>query len=216
MIAYILIGLLSLSLLCLGAFYFAINLLNKKKEKKDIDIRNTFPYEKYPQLKTDNFFINILYFLSAIAPMVGSILFMTYHLGVISIFVSVFSIILLFFLVTIPFINIRKLKEHLYLDVGLVVMHFALSGFSLYLSYSICKLFDYQNVSAIIAIVISGILFLFSLCFVANPRLFDLKMQVKEEETIRPKVIPLALSEWLILLSTPLYLVPLILLATIL
>ena len=216
MISYILIGLLSLSVFSIGAFYFAINLLNKRKEKKNIDIRNTFPFEKIPFLKTDNFFINILYFLSLLSIVAGIILFMTYHLGVVTIFIGVISIILLFFVVVIPFVNINKLKEHLYLDIGMVVTHFALSGFLTYLSYSICKLTDYHNVTAIASLVVSGLIFLFSLCFVANPRLFDLRMQVKEEDVERPKIIPLAFSEWLLMLSPFLFLVPLILLSTVL
>ena len=216
MISYILIGLLSLSIFSLGAFYFAINLLNKRKEKKNIDIRNTFPFEKVPFLKTDNFFINILYFLSILAIVTGIILFMTYYLGVVTIFIGVISIILLFFLVTIPFVSINKLKEHLYLDVGLVVTYFALSGFITYLSYSICKLTYYHNATAIASLVVSALIFLFSLCFVANPRLFDLRMQVKEDDVERPKIIPLAFSEWLLMLSGSLFLVPLILLSTVL
>ncbi len=216
MITYVLIGLLSLSILCVGAFYFAINLLNRKRVNKGIDLRNSFPFEKIPLFKTDYFFINILYFLSILAPTSGVILFMTYHLGVVTIFTGVISVILLFFLAIIPFVTINKLKEHLYLDVGLIVTHFALCGFILYLSYSISKLYDYQNVTAIIAIVISGIFFIFSLCFVANPRLFDLKMKVEEEEISRPKVIPLAISEWLLLLTPSFFLIPLILLSSVL
>ena len=145
--------------------------------------------------------------------MTSNAIFVSLHHGVIVIFILVISVLLAFCLIAAPLLSLKTLKEHLYIDVAMMVLFFALNGFLTYFSYSICKLYDYKNVTAIIAMVVSAILLLFSLLFVFNPRIFDLRMN---EDNTRPKVIPLALSEWLIIFTSPLSIIPLILLAGIL
>ena len=45
MITYTLVGLLSLTIICLASYLFSINLLYKKKNKRAINIKNHFGYE---------------------------------------------------------------------------------------------------------------------------------------------------------------------------
>jgi hypothetical protein len=215
MITYILIGLIALSLFTLVSYFFAINIIYKKYNKESLNIRNTFMFEVCPQFKTDNFFIDVLLFISLASTLGGVIVFASSYLTVMPIVIAILSLIFLFCNAMIPFINIKFLKEHLYLNLGSIVCYFAISGLLTYLSYGICKLYDYQNVTAIIALVISALLLLGAFFFIFNPRIFDLKMDNKDGEVVRPKLIHLAFSEWLILFITPLILVPLILLSTI-
>ena len=216
MITYILIGLLTLIGVTLGSYFFSINIIYKKINKKNIDIRNTFPFEVVPQKKTDNFFINSLYLIYLLVLLASTIVFAFKFTSVLTVVIAVATFFITLFLSILPFTSFVSLKKHLYLNVGVVILFFLVNGLLTYLSYSICKLTDYHNATAIVSLVVSALIFLFSLCFVANPRLFDLKMQVKEEDVSRPKVIPLALSEWLLMFSAPLFLIPLILLATVL
>lgn len=218
MIPYILTGLLSLSIFSLGAFFFAINSLYKKNIGKNINIRNSFPFESVPYIKTQNFFIDILYFLALLSMSASFFLFMSFYQGVITIIAAALSFLFVVSLAVIPFVDFsHNIKSHLYIDLALIILNFALSGFTLYLCYSICKLYDYQNIAAIISIVVAGLIFLFSICFVVNPRLFDLKMESDGNGDIkRPVTIPLALSEWLLMLTFPLEIIPLIILASVL
>lgn len=216
MITYILIALLFLSAFTLIAYFFSLNFINKKKKDKSIRIANTFIYEVTPQIKTERFFINILLFISLASTLGGTIVFASNYLDVMPIVIAVLSTILLFCLGTIPFINIKFLKEHLYLSLGAVVTFFAANGLNAFLSYNILKLFDYKDVTAIISLVISGILFLISFIFIMNPKLFYLKNDVNDEVIARPKTIHLAYTEWAILFSSPLILVPLILISSVL
>ncbi len=215
MITYILIGLIALSLFTLVSYFFAINIIYKKYNKESLNIRNTFMFEVCPQFKTNNFFIDILLFISLASTLGGVIVFASSYLTVMPIIIAILSLIFLFCNAMIPFINIKFLKEHLYLNLGSIVCYFAISGLLTYLSYGICKLYDYQNVTAIIALVISALLLLGAFFFIFNPRIFDLKMDNKDGEVVRPKLIHLAFSEWLLLFITPLTLAPLILLSTI-
>ncbi len=215
MITYILIGLISLAVFTLVSYFFAINIIYKKYNKESLNIKNTFMFEVCPQFKTTNAFIDVLLFISLAATLGGVIVFTSKYLTVMPIVIAVLSLIFLFCVAMIPFINIKFLKEHLYLNLGSIVCYFAISGLLTYLSYGICKLYDYQNVTAIIAMVISAILLLGAFVFIFNPKIFDLKMDVQDGETVRPKLIHLALSEWILTFVTPLILIPLILLSTI-
>ena len=213
MITYLLIGFLFLSSFCVISYFLTLNLLNKRTANKNIDIRNTFTFEVAPKLKSDGQYINTLLLLALLPVLVGFILFTVKYFDILRVVTSILMLLLLFCIGALPFVSISKLKEHLYLNLGSIVLFASSSAFLLYISYYLCKLYDYKNVSLIIAMVISGIIFLTSLVFVFNPRLFDLSN--KDEEGNRKPVIHLALSEWVILFTVPLYLIPLILMSTV-
>jgi hypothetical protein len=79
-----------------------------------------------------------------------------------------------------------------------------------------CKVYDYKNINGIIALVISATMLIVSLVFFINPKLFNLSGDKHEDGTVtRPKVIHLALVEWLVTFFIPILFTPIILLSTI-
>ena len=216
MISYILIGLLGASLFALVAFFFSLSLIYKKKNNKSINLLNTFTFEATPKLKRNEGTSPVLLFVSLGATIVGAIVFASRYMDVLPIVLVVIMTIMSFTTAMLPLLSLNKLKEHLYLNLGSVISFATSSAFLTYLSYSMCKAYDYKNASLIIAMVISGLLFLFSLFFVFNPQLFNLNNDKNEDgEAMRKKFIPLAFSEWMIIFSSPIFLIPLILISSV-
>lgn len=213
-ITYILLATFSLSILMMISFFISTLIINKKNNK-NIDIRNVFPFEA--RLTNQYKSINVFLFISFISTLGGAILFASKYLDVLPIILVVAVLLLLFSTAAIFYIDLRHLKEHLYISLAIVALYFLAVGFLTYLSHSICKLFDYQNITGIISLVISALLLLLALFFIINPKIFDLKMNVDEKgNESRPKYFHLAFTEWVISLSIPLLQLPLILLASIL
>ena len=215
MIDYIIIGLFGLSVLTLFAYFYMLIFFYKKLGRDKIKFSNTFPYEVVPQIGTEYFYINTLLFLSLLSSSAIEILFMVDHVEIMAIVFCAAGVILNIILAIIPFINIKILKEHLYADLGMVVLFFAITGFLTFYCMNWNRAYGYQNVGLIIALVISALLLLLALYFIFNPRLFDLKMKVSEEKSERPGIIHLAFTEWLILWLSPMILIPILLIALI-
>jgi len=216
MITYVLVALLAVSILSLVSYYFSINLLYKKNYKRSINIKNQFSYEVVPQKGENQFFINVLLVVSLLAFLASTIMVVVNFFGVADLVISIASLFLAFVVIALPFINIKYLKEHLYLDIAMVVLFFLINGLLTYLSYSMCKIYDYKNTTGIAALVISALLLLTAFIFFINPKLFNLKGEEQEDGTVRrPKVIHLALVEWLVMFLTPLEILPLLLLSMI-
>lgn len=213
---YILVAIFSFSIFTLLAYLFAINVLSKKKNNKLINMRNEFPFEVAPPLKSERAFLNVLLFSSFGGLIVSYILFAVKYLNFLPVFLVVLVTLLAFCLCAIPFIYIRYLREHLYLDIAIVAIFFFISGLLSYFSFSVMKLTNFTNPNPIISFVMSILFLITSLLFVLNPRLFNLNNEVNEESNTRRKTIPLCVCEWTILLSSNLLVVPLILLATVL
>ena len=217
MIKYLIIGFLALSVFSLVSYFFALNTLYNKENKKLIRVMNVFPFEVVPPLKGERNSINILLFVSLGSVFISFVLFTVRFFGVIPLVVSIFSLLLLFCLGAICFINLSYLKEHLYLSIGVLVSDLTIAALLTILSFKILQVYDYKSIPAIFSLVISGILLIKSLFFVFNPKIFNLNLsRDKDDNLIRPNFIPLAALEWTTLLSSPLYLIPIILLSTIL
>ncbi len=217
MIKYLIIGFLALSVFSLVSYFFALNTLYNKENKKLIRVMNVFPFEVVPPLKGERNSINILLFISLGSTFVSFVLFTVRFFGAIPLVAAIFSLLLLFCLGAICFINLSYLKEHLYLSIGVLVSDLTIAALLTILSYRILKVYDYKSISAIISLVISGLLVIKSLVFVFNPKIFNLNYaHDKDDNLVRPRIIPLASLEWLSLLFSPLYLIPIILLSTIL
>lgn len=216
MTTYLLIASLIASVFSLLIFYFSTNLIYKKYNKKNINVLNTFTFEVTPKLKSKEGSITYILFLFLAFVLFGVISFVSRFVDVLPIIFLVLVVIMLFCLAFLPLLSLNKLKEHLYLNLGAIISFTTASAFLTYLSYSMCKVYDYKNVSLIIALVVSGLLFLFSLIFIFNPQLFNFRNEINEKgESVRKKYIPLAFSEWMILLSSPLLLIPLILISSV-
>ena len=216
MITYALIAILALLVVTLGSYFFSINIIYKKINKKNIRVLNTFPFEVVPQKRTSNFFINSLYLIYLLGLVAASIVFAVKYLSVITVIVAIATFFIALFMSVLPFTSFVSLKKHLYLDVGMVILFFLINGLVTYLSFSISKLYDFQNVVGIVCIVLGGLTLIPSLYFIFNPRLFSLNNEVEEDEISRPKYFPLAFSEWMIPLLSIMSVVILTMLASIL
>lgn len=217
MIQFVLIGLFGLSVVTLICYIFSLIFFYKKMGRGVINIKNTFHFELAPQFKTEFFYLNIPLFISIGSTIAAVVLFVVNHLETIPIIAGILGVLFLIVISLIPFINIKLLKEHLYASLAILVLFFALTGFLAYYSYFVSKMYDFKNPSLIISLVISALLFIFALYFIFNPRLFDLKLEKNEKDEVnRPKVIHLAFMEWMLTLSSPLIIIPLILITSVL
>lgn len=208
----VLVTLFIASLVFLFTFLFVLNTLYSKENKKMIDMKNTFIYESSSLVTVKGFL-----FISLALVLAGLITFTTKYFsepyGSITIFLLVFNAIFLFCVGALPFVSFRTLKEHLYLDIGGVVSLVAIFGLEAYYCFDIYKLYDYNNGYALAGFIVSLFLLVLVLSFILNPRLFDLKMEVREETVIRKKFILLAFLEWSMLVNGVLSSIPLILLS---
>ena len=217
MISYLLIALMVAAIISISSYFFAINSLYKKEYKKNISFRNTFILEAAPHNKSKESFVNILLYIPLLCLIASAALFMSkYYLFSEVTLIGLLSttVIFSFCVAMLPHIDLKYLKEHLYLNLGSIILYALASSFVLYLSYYFCKLYDFVNITLIISFAISILLFLVSLIFIFNRRLFDLSNETDENgEPIRAKFIPLAASEWIITISSILLIIPLILMS---
>ena len=214
---FIFIGLFILAVLSLASYFIVLTFFYKKLGKEKINLLNTFPYEIVSQFKTEFFYLNILLFVSLGSTLAALILFMSTHVSLLPMIACSLGAVFMIVSAIIPFINIKVLKEHLYADLGMIVLFFASTGFLAYYSYFVAKAYDFRNSSLIIALVVSGLLFLFALYFIFNPKLFDLNLKKNEkDELVRPKVFHLAFMEWCLIIASTLINIPLILIASVL
>ena len=217
MIQYVLIGLFGLSVVSLISYMFSLIYFYKRLGRGVVNLRNTFPYELVPQFKTEFFYLNIPLFISLGSSLASLVFFMVDQSQTIPLICGIIGMLFMIASSIIPFINIKLLKEHLYSSLAMLVLYFALTGFLAYYSFFASRIYDFRDPSTIISMVISILLFVFALYFIFNPRLFDLKLDRNEEDQVsRPKVMHLAFMEWSLILSSPLIIVPLILLAYVL
>ena len=213
MITYILISIFALAIICSFGFVISVNALYKSKNRRGINFKNEFPFETVPSFKGEYAYLNIFLLLSLLATISGFILYMVNNINVIPIVLVIVIVIYSFCVVSIPFIPLNRLKEHLYLSLGIIITDFIVSAFLTYLSYTVAKRFEFLKVAPIVAIVISGLLVIKSLIFIFNPKLFDLKYERNDQgELIRPKVVKLAFYQWSAIICSPLYLIAIILL----
>lgn len=213
MIIYILISIFALAIICSFGFMISVNALYKSKNRRGINFKNEFPFETVPSFKGEYAYLNIFLLLSLLATVSGFILYMVNNINVIPIVLVIVIVIYSFCVISIPFIPLNRLKEHLYLSLGIIITDFVVSAFLTYLSYTVAKRFEFLKVAPIVAIVISGLLVIKSLIFIFNPKLFDLKYERNDQgELIRPKVVKLAFYQWIAITCSPLYLIAIILL----
>ena len=213
MITYILISIFAFAIICSFGFVISVNALYKSKNRRGINFKNEFPFETVPSFKGEYAYLNIFLLLSLLATISGFILYMVNNINVIPIVLVIVIVIYSFCVISIPFIPLNRLKEHLYLSLGIIITDFIVSAFLTYLSYTVAKRFEFLKVAPIVAIVISALLVIKSLIFIFNPKLFDLKYERNDQgELIRPKVVKLAFYQWTAIICSPLYLIAIILL----
>ena len=162
-----------------------------------------FPYElNYPSVFKENIWGNVLFIFGCITVVVFYILNphdSTYR--VVNIALSIVQTMVFLCLLLMP---LYYLRTHLVLSILAMTLSVAVTLVNLLFGYSYFKVFtdNASRVLAIISMVVSGLLALTMLVLILNPRL-SFKIYLDEEtdssgnEVLkRPKVIFLALNEW--------------------
>ena len=175
-----------------------------KKEKEKYDLRNHFCFELLPP-KTDKNYI--LYIVSPLLYLITFVLTFIFYaindFGVMNVMVAFLALGIAFSIATIFYLPLSKLRERSIFSIILIVFVAAINGLLIYEETFYIK--AYQNNLIYLPIVINGLLLLISIIAVFSPRLFDLGTDKDEKGLIvRKKVYPLALYEWLIILTLPL------------
>ena len=194
------------------SYFFFIQFIQKRINKKTAKIANTFLYEITPKFSESTSFVNYVLLFGIAVTIFPFIYYLIYNFNNYSLGMAIAAILLAFCLCCIPFIGLNKLREHLYLDVGAIVLLAALIGVESLYMVSLYRL--YRGIYQLIAMIVALVLFASVLVLIINPKLFDLKNEMDEEgNPKRKRIIFLALSEWLLYPLSLLSLVPLILIS---
>ena len=199
----ILLALFCLGIILLTAFYFISKVLYKQRHQVNYSFTRMFPYElNYPSVFKENIWGNVLFIFGCITVVVFYILNphdSTYR--VVNIALSIVQTMVFLCLLLMP---LYYLRTHLVLSILAMTLSVAVTLVNLLFGYSYFKVFtdNASRVLAIISMVVSGLLALTMLVLILNPRL-SFKIYLDEEtdssgnEVLkRPKVIFLALNEW--------------------
>ena len=213
MINNLILTCLILSILFEVTFFLSLGLIYQSIEKKALRITNIFIFEVTPGFKEKKSFINYIFLFALLVNLFPFIFYLSKTVNAYTVSMAVFSTLAIFCLASIPFISINKLREHLYLDLGVLVSLLALFGFEAFYSFNIYKYSEYTYNYALASMIISIVLALFILVAILNPKLFDFKNEQNEDGTYsRKKFITLAFVEWMIYPLGILSLLPLFLL----
>ena len=204
----LIIGLSSSSLIFFVLFLiFSITNYKKRFDSK-YDLRNHFPYElNYKSSFGDNVLGNISLITSMVLAMssfgVASVKVSSYTLLLAPIIAgSLYSLIIIF----VPFADIKYLRFHVILDVLLSGCAFLTPASLGLIGLSIFQ--TKELVAGLVYLIIGLIVGLFNFVLIMNPKFsFNINMKVVKladgtEQYQRPKLITMALSEWLMILTT--------------
>lgn len=200
----LLLALFVLGIILIVAFYFISKTLYKARHKETYSFWRMFPYElNYPSVFKENLWGNFLFIFASLAVVTFYIL--NPYDSIYKIITIVISIVFTMVSVCLLLMPMIYLRTHLTLSVFSMTLSLALPLFNLFSAYNDYKTYT-NNVSrilSIIAMVISGLLALMMLILIMNPKLtfkiyLDKETDNDGNEVLkRPKVIFLALNEWM-------------------
>ena len=200
---------LLLAVFCLGiflliAFYFVSKALYKMRHKETYRFRHMFPYElNYPSVFKENLWGNLLFIFASFSVAVFYIL--NPYISIYRIITIVIAIVFTMILICLLLMPLYYLRTHLVLSVLSMTLALALPLFNLFLALSQYKI-ETENVKRILCIVsmvVSGVLALVMLLLILNPKLtfkiyLDKDTDSSGNEVLkRPRIIYLALTEWM-------------------
>ena len=203
------IGLAAGSILLFISYFLLSSANYKKRFQNKYDFRNCFPYEfNFESKISDNILGNVALILSMFFSIalfaLGLAFYQTNGYVLASLIAGViYSILVL----AINFTPLKLLRVHFVMMILLFVASFftpmaiGLTSFNVYQQY--------KDVFSIILMVVCFVLGLANFAFIMNPRLsFNIKMQVAVDENgnekyVRPKVILVALTEWMMQFFLP-------------
>ena len=188
----------------LFAFYLVSTILYKQRHKQAYHFYSMFPYEfNYPSVFKENTYGNVLFILGSLAITTSYIL--NPYDSIYKTMGMILAIIFTMVLICLVLMPMQFLRTHLTLAVVTMVLAMALPLFNFFLALQQYRLEVEQSKQAldIISMVISGLLSLTMMALILNPKLtFKIYMEKDIDENgnelfRRPKVIPLALNEWM-------------------
>ena len=211
-----------LPLFCLGivliaAFYIISKTLYKTRHKEIYSFWRMFPYElNYPSVFKENIWGNFLFIFACFAVVAFYIL--NPYGDIYRIIGIIISIVFTMISVCLLLMPMNYLRTHLILSVISMTLSLALPLFNIFLAYSDYIYFtnNISRVLSIVSMVFSGLLALIMLVLVMNPKLtfkiyLEKEIDAEGKEVLkRPRVIFLALNEWMsifIFFLTPLAIV---------
>ena len=213
---------LLLPLFCLGvvlifAFYLISKTLYQARHKETYSFWRMFPYElNYPSVFKENIWGNFLFIFACLTVVAFYIL--NPYGDIYRIIGIIISIVFTMISVCLLLMPMNYLRTHLVLSVLSMTLSLALPLFNIFLGYADYVFFENitSRVLSVISMVFSGLLALVMLVLIFNPKLtfkiyLDKEVDSDGNEVLkRPKIIFLALNEWMsifIFFLTPLAIV---------
>lgn len=159
-----------------------------------------FPYEfNYPSVFKDNLYGNLLFVLSSLS-------IVTFYIinpidSIYRILTIVVAILLTAIMICLVFIPLYYLRTHMVLSAIEMVLPIALTMFNFFMAFDKYKIDVNQldKTLSLISMIISGLLAFSSVILILNPKLsFKIYYDKDNDGNVRrPKIIHLALTEWL-------------------
>ena len=200
----ILLALFVAGLFLLVAFYIVSKTLYKVRHKETYSFWRMFPYElNYPYVFKDNPWGNLLFIFASLTVVAFYVL--NPYGDIYRIIGIIISIVFTMISICLLLMPMTYLRTHLILSVVSMTLSLALPAFNIFLAYSDYVFYSNltSRVLSIISMVISGLLALTLLALIFNPKLtfkiyLDKEIDSDGNEVLkRPKVIFLALNEWM-------------------
>ena len=199
-----LITVLGIELFVFIVFNVVSRIFYRKRHNIKYHFFQMFPYEfNYPAVFKENPYGNFLFIFSCFTVILAYII--NPYTSIYRIVGLVIAIILAMLLLCLIMMPLIYLKTHLYLTCFVIALSLALPLFNFFLAFNQYKLnvSDLHNVFSILSMVYSGILAVLMILLILNPKLtfkiyMDKSIDKDGKEVLkRPKVIFLALTEWL-------------------
>lgn len=203
------IALFVISIVMFIAYLFASSFIYKNATGNKFSFSNIFSYELFLSKKKELFSINLLILLCLGVVFANNLIFLIQHYDPSRIAGVIFAFLSLCFFGAISIIPLSKLKEHFICSIlcfGTVSIYGALCLLNDIRYYQI----EYNQLF-LISIVFDSLILIVGLICMFNPKTAQFNMKTDEEgKLIRPSIIPLATSEWLMIIMLLLGQVPLL------
>ena len=200
----LLLALFCLGIMLLTAFYFVSALLYKRRHNQKYHFYQMFPYEfNYPSVFKNNSYGNVLFILSAFA--VAAFYILNPYSSIYRTITMIIAIVFTMILICLVLMPLYYLRTHMTLSVVAMTLSMALPLFNFIFVFSQYKIEadEVKRILCVASMVVSGLLALTMMALILNPKLtfkiyLDKGLDSSGNEVlIRPKVIFLALTEWM-------------------
>lgn len=177
--------------------YLIVSIFIYKKEKGEkFNITNTFSYELFLSKRKEQFAFNVLLFIAIAFAFANNVTYTIKFYNVNAIIKCILAVLSLACFGAMSIIPLYKLKEHFAATLLMFVSTATMALMSLLSDINFYKL--ELNPIYFISMVVDGLVLLIALVSILNPKIMNLNLQAdSENHLVRPKVIHLALFEWL-------------------